>query len=248
MSLTVCEIGCGLAGRGDARLARRAALVPSPEAIAADATTHADRDARLETTINRSTLPSALTSPPSALISSSRSIASFEPATASHAWKYIVLHHSAGDEGSVASIDADHRLRTDRAGRPWLGIGYHFVIGNGQGMPDGLIEPTFRWREQLHGAHAGSREFNRDGIGICLVGDFSRSPPSDRQVAAARQLVDWLCRRYSIEAGHVLRHGDVVASDCPGRLFPADLLAPARVPGLTQHKPYTIPRKIRPRR
>lgn len=237
MSLTLCGIGCGPAGRGDARLARRSALVPAPEAFAADAARPVDRRARLDQEI----------APPSTraeIVSSSRAIDGFEPPIASHAWKHLVLHHSAGGEGSVASIDADHRQRTDRAGRPWLGIGYHFVIGNGQGMPDGLIEPTFRWREQLHGAHAGSRDYNRDGIGICLVGDFSKSPPSERQVAAARQLIAWLCRRYSIEASHVLRHGDVAASDCPGRFFPAELLTPARAQGLAQHDPYTTSRRL----
>jgi hypothetical protein len=236
MLLTLCESGCGATGRGDARLARSAALVPATEAIA-PVSRPVERHARLNDTIE---FPST----PSLLASSSRLIEGFEPPIASHAWKYIVLHHSAGDEGSVASIDADHRQRTDRAGRHWLGIGYHFVIGNGQGMPDGLIEPTFRWREQLHGAHAGSHEYNRDGIGICLVGDFSQSPPSDRQVAAARQLIGWLSARYSIDAKHVLRHGDVAASDCPGRFFPAELLVSARQSGVAQYDPYTTPRRV----
>lgn len=236
MSLTLCDIGCGPAGRGDARLAHRSALVPAPETIAAAVAEPVGQQARLDHAIF----------PPStraAFVSSSRPIEGFEPPTTSHAWKYLVLHHSAGDAGSVDSIDADHRQRTDGAGRHWLGIGYHFVIGNGQGMPDGLIEPTFRWREQLHGAHAGGRNYNRDGIGVCLVGDFNKSPPSERQLAAARQLIGWLSRRYSIEASHVLRHGDVAASDCPGRFFPADLLVPARFKDLTQNDPYTTSRR-----
>jgi len=136
------------------------------------------------------------------------------------AWKYIVLHHSATGRGDVAAIDAAHRQRRDGAGRPWLGIGYHFVIGNGQGMADGLIEPTFRWDEQIHGAHAGVREYNESSIGICLIGDFEKQPPTPRQVEAARQLVTQLARRYGIPPGDILTHGDLAATLCPGRHFP----------------------------
>ena len=70
-------------------------------------------------------------------------------------WNYIVLHHTASDSGSLDSIHQEHLKRKDKEGNSWLGIGYHFVIGNGNGMADGEIEPTFRWRQQLQGAHAG---------------------------------------------------------------------------------------------
>lgn len=147
-----------------------------------------------------------------------------KPMVAPRSWKYIVVHHSATDEGNVESIDAAHRERKDAAGKPWLGIGYHFVIGNGQGMADGLVEPTFRWREQLHGAHAGNRVHNEEGIGICLIGDFERSEPTPRQTSAARELIAWLKREYAIRADQVLRHSDVNASDCPGRRLPWDAI------------------------
>jgi len=68
-----------------------------------------------------------------------------EPEVASRHWKYIVFHHTATSSGDLASIDEEHRQRKDSQGKPWLGIGYHFLIGNGDGMADGLIEPTFRW-------------------------------------------------------------------------------------------------------
>ncbi len=77
---------------------------------------------------------------------------SLEPTIAPRAWKTIVVHHSATSGGDVGSIDAVHRRQKDRAGRPWLGIGYHFVIGNGNPLADGDIRPTFRWLQQLPGA------------------------------------------------------------------------------------------------
>jgi len=144
----------------------------------------------------------------------------WEPAVASRPWTHLVLHHTATDTGSVASIDAVHRTRTDRLGKPWLGIGYHFVIGNGRGMPDGQIEPTFRWAQQLQGAHAGDANLNASAIGICLVGDFNQAPPTGRQIDSARRLVEALRIRYGIGLARVVAHRQVKATDCPGKLFP----------------------------
>lgn len=140
------------------------------------------------------------------------------------AWRYLVVHHSAAPSGSVETIDAEHRERTDRDGRPWLGIGYHFVIGNGRGMRDGAVEPTFRWREQLHGAHAGQAKYNEQGIGICLIGNFEEQAPTARQEQAARQLISALRQRYAISRSHVLRHMDLKQTACPGKLLPLSVV------------------------
>lgn len=148
------------------------------------------------------------------------------PAAPLRQWKYIVLHHTAATTGSVASIDAAHRQRTDSEGHNWRGIGYHFVIGNGQGMGDGQVEPTFRWQEQSSGAHAGVGEYNEFGIGVCLVGNFEEAPPTPAQVAAVKRLVAALKGRCGIGTGGVLRHGEIKATECPGALFPhADVAA-----------------------
>lgn len=131
-------------------------------------------------------------------------------------WRSIVLHHTATDRGSVEGIHEAH-LR-----RKWLGIGYHFVIGNGAGMPDGRIEATFRWRTQLHGAHAGVNVHNEHGIGIVLVGNFEKRAPTERQLVAVKRLVSILTERYGIAAENVVPHRDVRATVCPGKHFPLD--------------------------
>lgn len=147
-------------------------------------------------------------------------------------WRTIVLHHSATAEGDVASIDAVHRQQKDSAGNPWLGIGYHFVVGNGQRMGDGEVRATFRWRGQMAGAHAGRREQNEHGIGICLIGNFETTPPTPKQLAALTDLLKNLSARYAITRTHVLRHQDVRATLCPGRLFPWEQML-ATVPQVT---------------
>jgi hypothetical protein len=148
----------------------------------------------------------------------------WRPAVAARDWKYIVIHHTATTAGSVESINAAHLRNKDKNGNPWLGIGYHFVIGNGDGMPDGAIEPTFRWRTQIQGAHAGStnKDYNERGIGICLVGNFEKTPPTPAQRKSVKLLVATLKAEYQVPASAVVGHKDIraTATECPGKLFP----------------------------
>jgi N-acetylmuramoyl-L-alanine amidase len=178
---------------------------------------------RIPTSTESQTAPLAAVPPSSQTYGlPSLSLDQFSPDAPARNWTWIVLHHTATSHGSVESINAAHLARRDRNGNPWKGIGYHFVIGNGNGMDDGEIEPTFRWRGQLPGAHAGDDEHNQHGIGIVLVGNFELERPTAAQVASARRLVALLQTRYGIEKSRVLRHGDIKATACPGKYFPLD--------------------------
>lgn len=143
-------------------------------------------------------------------------------------WKYIVIHHSATDSGSAASFDRSHRKRG------WDGLGYHFVIGNGSGTGDGVVEVGYRWTQQVTGAHAGRPRpdvnlLNEQGIGICLVGNFNSSKPTRKQQESLHRLIDWLSGRCGIPRERVLVHRDVKGTECPGQHFPAqEFLAPRR--------------------
>jgi hypothetical protein len=135
-------------------------------------------------------------------------------------WKYLVLHHTASERGDVESIHESHLRNKDKNGNPWLGIGYHFVIGNGQGMGDGEIASTFRWREQLQGAHAGVKDYNQYGIGIVLIGNFKDRSPTPGQVTSLKRLVRVLSREYGIRTSQIIGHGEVKPTECPGIHFP----------------------------
>jgi N-acetyl-anhydromuramyl-L-alanine amidase AmpD len=110
-------------------------------------------------------------------------------------------------------------------------------------MPDGKIEPTFRWRQQLQGAHAGpgDKEHNQHGIGVCLVGDFERASPSPAQLRAVKRLVRTMKAEYGITSANVIAHRDIRSTECPGRYFPMTEVAGtdsdssfSRVTGKTQ--------------
>jgi len=130
-------------------------------------------------------------------------------------WRYIVVHHSATDDGNAETFDAYHRRRG------WEGLGYHFVIDNGRGGPDGRIEVGPRWRAQKCGAHTGGtpgNEYNEYGIGICLVGDFTKTGPSSAQLSSLRRLVSYLASEYHIPPERIIGHCDApnATTRCPG--------------------------------
>lgn len=131
-------------------------------------------------------------------------------------WTTIVIHHSATQRGSAKTFDQYHRQKG------WDGLGYHFVIGNGTETRDGVIEIGPRWNLQKHGAHCKTPDnyYNEHGIGICLVGDFTRSGPTRKQLDSLDRLVRFLCQRCGIPAGRVVTHHSVNHKTvCPGRNF-----------------------------
>ena len=138
----------------------------------------------------------------------------------SYKWQYIIIHHSATDEGSSLSFNKSHLAKG------WdKGVGYHFVIDNPTNRKqDGQIEVTPRWLKQEDGAHCKASDMNVKAIGICLVGNFHRDRPSKEQMDSLVFLVDKLRRFYHIPLKNILRHGHVPtsATECPGNNFPWD--------------------------
>jgi len=134
------------------------------------------------------------------------------------AWRYIVIHHSASEKGNAATFHTAHLANG------WDGLGYHFVITNGNGGPDGAVEVGYRWTQQRTGAHTGktpANEYNEYGIGICLVGNFNNRPPSRAQIENLNRLICYLQDKYRIPTSRVIGHSEApnAATDCPGHEF-----------------------------
>jgi N-acetyl-anhydromuramyl-L-alanine amidase AmpD len=145
-------------------------------------------------------------------------------------WDSIVIHHSgtpAGDGATIARMHAEQGL---------MGLGYHFVIGNGQGMADGWVEVGPRWNRQQPGAHVADRpnasgaaqvarsmadHLNEHAVAICLVGNGDRRRFTDRQIHELASLVRRLQRELGIPADRVFLHSDVAPVSSPGVHFPA---------------------------
>jgi hypothetical protein len=135
-------------------------------------------------------------------------------------WTAIVIHHSDTTRGNAAIFDKEHREV-----RGWDGVGYDFVIGNGAGSGDGQVEVTFRWTQQRVGAHCKTPNnwANEEAVGICLVGDFNSTLPTNAQISSLRKLVEFLQKRYTIPKTRIYGHGTTPGAhvtDCPGKRFP----------------------------
>ncbi len=148
------------------------------------------------------------------------------PSRAERRWTAVVVHHSGTRNGDAAIFDKWHKEN-----KYWEGVGYDFVIGNGTDSGDGQVEVTFRWRNQVTGAHCGGTPgnwANKMAVGICLVGDFMKAAPTNRQMQSLVKLIRFLQKRYNIPKSRVYGHSDTPGytggSLCPGRYFPMSRL------------------------
>jgi hypothetical protein len=138
-------------------------------------------------------------------------------AVSSGRWQAIVIHHSGSLSGTPEALDASARQGGLK------GLGHHFVIGNGRGMSDGEIHVGYRWLDQLAGAHVAGVHgdwYNRNAVGICLVGDGRRRVFTEGQTARLVQLVGALMDELGIPRERVYLHSDLAGVEDPGPLFP----------------------------
>ncbi len=156
-------------------------------------------------------------------------------------WKFIVIHHSATNAGSAKAF---HKYHVDQG---YGGLSYHFVIGNGNGSPDGKVEIGFRWKNKVAGTHADVNSWyhNIFGIGICLVGNLEKSKPTEKQMASLIKLVKNLSKKNNIPKSNIIGHkqvphgevdwdhekiiveykkGKFAQTNCPGRYISIDEL------------------------
>ena len=140
-------------------------------------------------------------------------------------WNAIIIHHTATERGPASIIDKSHR------NLGYNGLGYNFIINNGQGNPDGLVEVGYRWKRQLTGAHCRSKGhsdnyWNKHSIGIALIGNFQEHYPTSQQYESLAELIVFLKKRYSIPERNILGHKQVpgCSTKCPGRNFDWEML------------------------
>ena len=137
-------------------------------------------------------------------------------------WKYIIIHHSAGNYGNVPFLQKVHRER--QAKDPIDAIPYHYIIGNGNGMEMGEIASDWRQDYNIWGAHVSMRnsDINFRGLGICLIGNYEANKVPPKQYAALVNLTRKLMSKYAISVDKVYGHGFIPgeSTKCPGKHFP----------------------------
>ncbi|MBG86435.1 MAG: hypothetical protein CMO80_05985 [Verrucomicrobiales bacterium] len=134
-------------------------------------------------------------------------------------WKHIIGHHSAIKYGNAEIYGKTHKRRGMENG-----LAYHFVIGNGVDSGDGEIEIGTRWKRQIEGGHVKSRRYNLNSIGVCVIGNFNKSRPTSKQIAAFEELVAYL--KYDLLGGKpkFMVHRELEQTACPGKYFPVSAM------------------------
>ena len=138
--------------------------------------------------------------------------------------KRIVVHCSDSGFGNALLIDKWHRRRGFRM------IGYHYVVLNGYADYNQMVS-TRRWRfldgsvecgrnldgdpylqDDEVGAHVYG--FNRETVGVCLIGRGGRFTP--RQLYALRVLLNELRHCFNLAPSAVVGHCELnPAKSCP---------------------------------
>lgn len=123
--------------------------------------------------------------------------------------KRIVIHHSAS--GLSTTTQDIHRWHQNRG---WVGIGYHYVM-----YPDGtVVRGRPEWAQGAHAYQDSKHEANTDGIGVCLIGNFETSNPTEGQIESLAGLIQDIWLRYP--GIPIIGHKAVQPTACPGRNFP----------------------------
>jgi N-acetylmuramoyl-L-alanine amidase len=132
-------------------------------------------------------------------------------------WDTIVIHHLGQPAGSPESLDRAHR----KSGLS--GLGYHFLIGNGNGLDDGDVHVGYRWLNQISAAKpvdVDPSHWSDGTITVCLVGNGNRRPFTDQQLEHLSHLVQRLQLELSISPQRVLLAQEVGSDETsPGLYF-----------------------------
>jgi hypothetical protein len=129
----------------------------------------------------------------------------------------LVIHHSAGASGSAVVFRLEHKAKG------WSDIGYHAVITNGHGGPDGELQPGRP--EEKDGAGVFGNNLRK--LHICLVGQFAKGEANCTGLPTPlqyRALGEWLRSRaatYGVtRAAQIVGHKEITipghGTACPG--------------------------------
>ncbi len=125
--------------------------------------------------------------------------------------KKIIIHHSASVDGKTQNWGQIRRYHTQQRG--WLDIGYHYGIE----LVDYDYEIMLGRFENESGAHCPGQ--NNEALGICVVGNFEKTPVPDEQWGKTLKLVRQLMKNHKLTKNDIYGHRDFKATACPGKYF-----------------------------
>ncbi len=126
-------------------------------------------------------------------------------------WRYIVLHHTAAERGSLEFYRKQHKKK-------WGDLAYHIMVNNGSdGTAPGQIQYSERWHKKQPHYSTQHTYLNYFGIAVALVGNFEKHAIPKLQKESLLQLLVNLSREYYIPTERIIGHREVQNTKCPGR-------------------------------
>ena len=159
----------------------------------------------------------------------------------------LIVHHSATPLTADPTADIRNIYKFHIEGRDWADIAYNFVIDQSGRIYEG------RWaRDYAEGeVHSGEStdglgvvgahtlNYNTGSCGIVLLGDFTKTPPSDASLIAAMRVLAWKAGQKGVDVSaadqftnfagqtsafpNITGHRDLGITECPGTNFYARL-------------------------
>ena len=131
-------------------------------------------------------------------LSSYYNLNAIEDVISSHAaqwperWNRLEIHYSSSKAGNIKQLAALNGLAQAEQ------LNCHFVICNGLGGNDGLIQSTEKWQRQWSSIPDSTWYGSGQTIRICIVSDGKKTHPTDSQIKRTEALVEALLRKFHV--------------------------------------------------
>jgi len=119
-------------------------------------------------------------------------------------WDDIKRYHTSWryKDSIISKEDAEDLISKGKAvTEPWADIGYHMGV---EELTTGIIIVQFGRPLEQSGAHA--KGYNTNGYGVCIVGNFDKNEPSEKQWQTAIEVVRGLMVKDNIPVSNVIGH------------------------------------------
>jgi len=151
------------------------------------------------------------------------------PGRSKHIVKHCIVHHSASSNTAEDYVNAVRNIylyHTEVNG--WDDVGYNYLISADGTLFQGRDDLGLGEEDNIKGAHFCGK--NSGTMGVCLIGNFMETKPTDSSLATLRKLLSWKCFKSNIDASgqsrhpdmsspllsHIGGHRDGCATACPG--------------------------------
>lgn len=112
-------------------------------------------------------------------------------------WNSIEIYYSQTKAGNIKQLTALAGLSNPED------INYHFVLCNGLGGRNGLIQTTEKWKRQWSIIPTHNTLDSGQTISICIIADGRDAMPTDFQVKRTEELTEEICRNFDVQPGAI---------------------------------------------